>query len=93
MTQVNAPIFGGKTFLSHLIEVYLPAVAVTLVLVFALRLTSLPHGLRTGLAFAGYLLVQALLFDRSTGAKRSVGGWTFTVLLAAASCIAMWMIA
>ena len=92
MTQSNAPVFGGKTFLSHLIEVYLPAVAVTLVFVFELRLTSLPHGLKTGLSFAGYRLVQALLYDRSTGARRSAGGWSFTFLVAAASCVAMWMI-
>ena len=78
--------------LSNYIKIYVPAFLGMLALTFALRPVPWARGLKVGIAFSVYLLLQAFLSDRVTRNKRSLGGWMFTFALAAVSCIAMWAV-
>ena len=74
------------------VKVYVPAFFITLALAFALRPVPWPPGLRTGIAFSGFLLTQAILADRITRRRRSLGEWIFTFAIAVVTCIAMWAV-
>jgi hypothetical protein len=63
------------------------AMIVSLLLTFALRTTGLPYGLRMGVAFFVYLMVQSVLMNRFAEEKKSRGNWIATFVIAIVSAV------
>ena len=68
---------------SALLRASILAMMVSLLLTLALRNTELPSGVRVGISFFVYMILQNVLFDRWIDERKSLRNWVGTFVLAA----------
>jgi len=90
MTAFQSP---AESTVGVLVRSALPAFVLALPVGFALRLTGASAGVRTGAMFFVFMVLQNVVFDQLSGARRTPGKWVATVAAALGGGIAMWLIA
>lgn len=78
--------------LSAYLKSYIPAIVVCLAIAALLRPVTAPLGLKTGIAFAAFIIVHALVSDRVRQHRRSPRAWAITLVMAMVTVFAMWLI-
>jgi hypothetical protein len=82
-SEVITPTF------SRILRAAVPAIVVAMLVATALRLTDWPSGVRMGVTWFIFSMVQSILGDRATGVRRSRASWVITLVIVVVGSVVM----